>query len=389
MTRPISLLLGVILLLATGCQEKARVLAKVQGKEVTQAELDAYLRFKHLPASDSKRREAAFDELLQREAMANVIEKQVGFEKGDIDAELADVRRELLINRYLDRFLESKVTDAAVKSYYDAHVKDYEQRKVHAAHILVRTNPKMSEAEKAAKLTTAADLKAKLDAGANFEELARGSSDDKVSGSKGGDLGWLREGSIDAEFSKRAFAAPPNVVSEPFATPFGYHLLRVLEPPKVVRRPYQAVLGEIRYQLRAEAKEAELKRLKDLVKIEKKGEYKLDPKAQQVQSAKRTPPPPPALPPASDGEAQLDPGIGLRPQPPATAPAALEIPVASAAAPQAKAPTSKKTTPGARPAAAPKPAAATPAPAPAPAPAAAPAPAPAVPPEQPAAAPAE
>jgi len=386
MPRYFPLLLVTALLLSLGCKGKTNVLAKVQGKDVSQAELDGYLRVKRIPASDAKRRDAAFDELLKREAMATLIEKEPGLDKAAIDAEVADVRRELLISRYMDHFLDQKVTDAAVKAYYDAHVKDYEQRKVHAAHILVRTNSKMSDAEKAAKLTTASDLKAKLDAGANFEELARSASDDRISGSKGGDLGWLREGSIDAEFSKRAFSTPPGGVSEPFATPFGYHLLRVLEAPTVVRRPYQAVLGEIHYQLRAEAKEAEQKRLQGLIKIEKKGSYKLDPKAAPVDSARQLTPPPAPLPPGA-GPAR-DPDPLARAQPPTTGPAGLGLPLPAvpSADAQSKPPVSKKTEPGARPApaaarpaappAAARPAAAPAAPAPAPA---APAPAPASP----------
>jgi peptidyl-prolyl cis-trans isomerase C len=350
MPRYFSLFLATALLLSVGCKGKTNVLAKVQGKDVSQAELDGYLRVKRIPASDAKRRDAAFDDLLQREAMATLIEKEPGLDKAAIDAELADVRRELVISRYMDHFLDQKVTDASVKAYYDAHVKDYEQRKVHAAHILVRTNTKMSDAEKAAKLTTASDLKAKLDAGSNFEELARGSSDDRISGSKGGDLGWLREGSIDAEFSKRAFSTPPGSVTEPFATPFGYHLLKVLEAPTVVRRPYQAVIGEIHYQLRAEAKEAETKRLKALIKIEKKGSYKLDPKAAPMDSARRPTPPPASVPPGAGPGTDLDPLS--RAQPPATGPAGLGLPLPAmpSADSQPKPPVSKKTEPGARPA---------------------------------------
>ena len=48
---------------------------------------------------------------------------------------------------------------------------------------------------------------------------------------------------------------------EPFESPFGFHVIQVLEAPQVIRRPYEAVKGEIRYQLRNQYKEAEMKRL--------------------------------------------------------------------------------------------------------------------------------
>ena len=55
-------------------------------------------------------------------------------------------------------------------------------------------------------------------------------------------------------------------ISEPIETPFGFHILKVLEGPLVVTQPLDAVKGDIRYQLRNKAKDAELKRLVAQVK---------------------------------------------------------------------------------------------------------------------------
>lgn len=58
-------------------------------------------------------------------------------------------------------------------------------------------------------------------------------------------------------------------MSEPFETPFGYHIVKVLEAPQVVKRPFEAVAGNIRFQLRSQAKKAEMERLKDKIEIKK------------------------------------------------------------------------------------------------------------------------
>jgi hypothetical protein len=142
---------------------------------------------------------------------------------------------------------------------------------------LVRVNQKASAEEKSAKRTTVDGVAAKLGSGDSFEELAKTMSDDHISGAKGGDLGWIREGSIDPELSKRAFTMKAGSVSEPFETAFGFHIMKVLEEPKVIRKPYATVMGDIRYQLRNEAKEAELKRLKEKARVAKKRPYKFDP----------------------------------------------------------------------------------------------------------------
>jgi peptidyl-prolyl cis-trans isomerase C len=319
----------------SGCGKKGNVLAKVDGKDVTQAEFDAYLKNKHVSAADAARRDRSFQEYLDRAALASVIEKEKVLDQVDIDAEVDEFRRELLISRYFDRFLDQKVTDGAIKNYYDQHAANYEQRKVHVAHILIRVNQKASAEEKKAKRTTAEGVAAKLAAGESFEELAKSASDDHISGAKGGDLGWIREGSIDAELSKRAFAMKAGTLSEVFETPFGFHILKVIEEPKTIRKPYAAVMGDIRYQLRNEAKEAELKRLKDKVRISKKNPYKFDPAS--VPSAKPRSPIVPTLPDQeSSGVAPVAVTGAMRPLAPQEAPA-LAVPTPSAA-PSAVAP---------------------------------------------------
>jgi peptidyl-prolyl cis-trans isomerase C len=289
------LLLGTLLLAAllgaTGCKGKSNELASINGRSVKQTEFDAHLKLKHISPADEKRRERALDEYLERTALSAVIEKQPNFDKAAIDAEVAELRKELVISRYFDSFLDGKVNDAAVKNYYDANVKNYEQRKVHAAHILVRTNPKMSDEERKAKRTSIQEIHGKLQAGEAFEELARTLSEDRISGVKGGDLGWLREGAIAPEFSKQAFQMKAGTVSEPVETQFGFHIIKLLEEPKVVRKPFSGALGDIRYQLRAEAKEAELKRLKDAISIKKKNPYRLDPKSLAPAGASARPSP--------------------------------------------------------------------------------------------------
>ena len=113
--------LALVLLVSAGttaCKRRSGDLATVNGRAVKQAEFDAYLKLKHVSPAEEKRRERALDEFLDRAALGAVIEREPGLDKAAIEAEVAEVRRELLISRYFDRFLEQKVTDTAVKNYY-------------------------------------------------------------------------------------------------------------------------------------------------------------------------------------------------------------------------------------------------------------------------------
>ena len=95
-----------------------------------------------------------------------------------------------------------------------------------ARHILIRTNELVSESEARRRLT---DLRERVvTGGTDFAQLARTNSVD-VSASKGGDLGWVYPGDTVPEFERAMDALKPGEVSAPFKTPFGWHLVQVLE----------------------------------------------------------------------------------------------------------------------------------------------------------------
>ncbi|QDX81277.1 molecular chaperone SurA [Denitratisoma sp. DHT3] len=98
-------------------------------------------------------------------------------------------------------------------------------RQTHARHILIKVNELVSEAEAKRKLET---VKERLDHGGDFAELARLYSND-LSAAKGGDLGWLNQGDTVPEFERAMDALPLNQVSDLVQSPFGWHLIQVLE----------------------------------------------------------------------------------------------------------------------------------------------------------------
>ena len=94
-----------------------------------------------------------------------------------------------------------------------------------ARHILIKTNELVSETEARNRLIA---LKERLDNKADFAELARARSED-TSASRGGDLGWLSPGDTVPDFEQAMNALKPNEISPPVKSPFGWHLIQVLE----------------------------------------------------------------------------------------------------------------------------------------------------------------
>jgi peptidyl-prolyl cis-trans isomerase SurA len=95
-----------------------------------------------------------------------------------------------------------------------------------ARHILVRTSELVSAAEARRRI---ADLRSRIVNGADFAELAKANSDDTPSAARGGELDWIYPGDTVPDFERALQALQPGELSEPVRTPFGYHLIQLLE----------------------------------------------------------------------------------------------------------------------------------------------------------------
>ncbi len=93
-------------------------------------------------------------------------------------------------------------------------------------HILVRTNEVVSESEARRRLE---DIRERVVNGsADFAQMARVHSDDASAG-RGGELDWVYPGDTVPDFERAMQELKVGEISPPVRTPFGYHLIQVLE----------------------------------------------------------------------------------------------------------------------------------------------------------------
>lgn len=100
----------------------------------------------------------------------------------------------------------------------------------HVRHILIKLDKTTNDEIAKMRLLK---LKEKLQQGANFAEMANANSQDNLTNTKGGDLGWIPEGILDPNFQKTMDQSKIGQIGGPVKTSFGWHLLQVLGRKRV------------------------------------------------------------------------------------------------------------------------------------------------------------
>jgi peptidyl-prolyl cis-trans isomerase SurA len=105
------------------------------------------------------------------------------------------------------------------------HVENAMVTQTRTRHILIKTSELVSESDARDRIVKLQD---RIENKADFAELARLQSED-ASATRGGDLGWLSPGDTVPAFEQAMDALKPGQVSAPVRSPFGWHLIQVLE----------------------------------------------------------------------------------------------------------------------------------------------------------------
>ncbi|MEA3194100.1 MAG: peptidyl-prolyl cis-trans isomerase SurA [Betaproteobacteria bacterium] len=156
-----------------------------------------------------------------------------------------------------------KMLDRRVAGVSDAPIPQTRLR-----HILIRTSETVSESEARRRLN---DLRRRILAKeADFAEMARVHSDDATS-ARGGELDWVYPGDTVPDFERAFQELQVGEISEPVRTPFGMHLIQVLErrsaDMSAERRRLQARQA-LRERKGDEAYNEWLRQLRDLTYVE-------------------------------------------------------------------------------------------------------------------------
>jgi peptidyl-prolyl cis-trans isomerase C len=185
----------------------------------------------------------------------------------------AQARTSLEVSKVIDAEVTSKVNvaDAEVTTFYGQNLERFKQGDtVHASHILFGAAQDATPAQKTdAKAKAQAALK-EIKAGADFATIARAQSQDPGSAPNGGDLGFFPKGQMNPQFEDAAFKLKVGGVSPVIETPFGFHIIKVIEKRGPRTAPLPEVAGQIKDFLMQGQREQKLEQFVEQVKAKGK-----------------------------------------------------------------------------------------------------------------------
>lgn len=212
--------LGAVLLLSASLvHAEDKVVAKLNGQDITEADLtlaegDIGEQLASLPA-EAKRR-VLVEYIIETRLFAAAAEAEKLASDPDFARRLAYWRDRAMRDAYFEKTIKGSLSEGLLRGIYDDKVKQLPpEEEVRARHILVDTEEEAKE------------LAQKIAAGADFATLAKENSKDPGSKQNGGDLGYFGRGQMVGTFEVAAFALKPGEVSKPVKSQFGWHLIKV------------------------------------------------------------------------------------------------------------------------------------------------------------------
>ena len=202
-------------------QETGKVIAKVNGAPITEQdlafaerEIGANLDQAKL-TNPAQRRKVLIEFLIENQLLAEAAIKNKLGDGAGFESRMAYWKRRALREAYFDKSIQSLITDAEAKAFYDSQAKTARSGpQIRARHILVKTENKANE------------IFELIAHDGDFVELAKKHSTGP-SAPQGGDLGYFGKGQMVPEFQKAAFALKVGEVSHPVKTKFGWHIIKV------------------------------------------------------------------------------------------------------------------------------------------------------------------
>ncbi len=205
---------------------------------------------------------------------------QADFEKALKGANITEnklkdlARRNIVIDNLMQKEVFSKitVTEADAKKFYDDNPDKFKMpERTQASHILISADQKATPEDKKKAKEKAEAIRKRVAKGEDFAAVAKAESN-CPSAAKGGDLGYFGKGQMVPEFEKAAAALKLGELSDVVESPFGYHIIKVMDRKPADTVKFADVKDKIEDYLKSQKAQKPMTDYVDKIKKEAKVE---------------------------------------------------------------------------------------------------------------------
>ncbi len=291
--------------------EKDRVVAIVNGYEITKAELDRQVgllmprSFFHSTVTPEKLKEVEKDALKElekkhlllqyakkrgykvsdsvvereekkiREAFGSKENFEAGLKRANLTYEIfkKELRNDLLMQKLYDKEIKSELSEEDLKEYYEKNRYKFKRpEKIKVRIIYVRNDPTDPKGREKA-LKRAEEALKKIKEGEEFADVASKYSN-AMSRIKGGDMGFVHKGMLDEPIEKAAFSLKKGEVSEIIETPKGFYIVKLEDISPAIQLSFDEVKDRLKKELKAKNEKQNLDRIIDSMRKNAEITYK-------------------------------------------------------------------------------------------------------------------
>lgn len=241
------------------------VVATVNGTDITLGHMiiaRATLPEQYQQLPDEVLFEGILDQLVQQSALVGKFEGEM---PPRVALSLDNETRSLIAGEVIESVMSAPLEEEDVQAAYEKQFADQEAgEEYNASHILVETEEE------------AIAIKAELDEGADFAQLAREKSTGP-SGPGGGSLGWFGAGMMVPEFEAAVVELEAGGVSDPVKTQFGWHVILLSETRQLDAPALEEVREQIELQLRQTRVQTQIDEITEAADVDRSAAAGIDP----------------------------------------------------------------------------------------------------------------
>jgi peptidyl-prolyl cis-trans isomerase C len=249
-----------ILSLLLACKGGGKTLATVGKGKITENEFQEFVKTLPEPfqlrAKTPQGKKYILEHMINRMVVRLEAEQRGIPDRPEVKKKVQDALERIYTEELIQEWSKNRqISEDDLKKYYEQNKSRFvapAQNHIQAILVRIPTNPQTGKVEEKGEKEARKKAEKALQEirrGVPFEEVAKKYSEDTPTAQRGGDLGYLQEGSLHPELEKIIQTLKVGEVSPVTKTPFGFYIIKLVDRKPSQEKPFEEVKDQLRQEV--------------------------------------------------------------------------------------------------------------------------------------------